>query len=185
MCRRIVLATLAAFLLAAPGLAQKIYIDFDGKADLSDISTYKWHESDEDLRDTNELGHRRVIAAIESELLTRLDKVDSNPDLYITYHTAEKEGVRINSSSMNYGYSPYWRRGGYWGGGYGNATTTVTNYTEGTLVIDVWDAREKKMIWRGIATSVVPTSPGKAEKKLDKALRKMAKKWAKMRDSAS
>ena len=68
---------------------------------------------------------------------------------------------------------------GYWGGYGGGYSTTVSNYTEGTLVIDVWEAKKDQMIWRGIATATVGSSAGKNEKKLDKALAKMAKQYQK------
>ena len=59
--------------------------------------------------------------------------------------------------------------------------TTVTTFTEGTLVIDVWDAKSKKLIWRGAATAAVPRNPEKGGALIDKAVDKLGKKWDKMK----
>ena len=172
-------------LLAAPAVAQKVFVDFDDTVDFSQYETFAFKNSPEDLRDTNELGHTRVQNAIRRQLIEGGGlQVQSDPDLWVTYHTAEKDKIRIDSTSLGYGYGSGWygsgwRHGGYWGGYGGGYSTTVSNYTEGTLVIDIWDAKKDQMIWRGIATAVVPAKAAKAEKKLDKALAKMAKAYQK------
>jgi hypothetical protein len=43
---------------------------------------------------------------------------------------------------------------GLWWGPYGGYTT-VSHYTEGTLVVDIVDRAEKELSWRGIATGTV------------------------------
>ncbi|MDX1383475.1 MAG: DUF4136 domain-containing protein [Thermoanaerobaculia bacterium] len=181
-----ILFTAALLLVSSAAMAQKVYVDYDREADLSSVATYGWVESDEDLRDTNELGHRKVVAAVDRHLAEAgLRKVLTNADVWVTYHTAEEENIRMDTSSFGYGYPSSWYWGGYWGGyrgglGATSYSTTVSSYTEGTLVIDIWTDDPKEMVWRGIATAVVPANPGKAEKKLDKALDKMGKKFRKM-----
>ena len=46
-------------------------------------------------------------------------------------------------------------------------------------MIDVWDAKKDQMVWRGMATAVVPAKAAKAEKKLESALKKMSKLYQK------
>ena len=179
---------LVGALLAAPAIAQKVFVDFDETIDFSQYKTFALRESPEDLRDSNELGHTRVHNAIRRQLTTGdrpVTMVLENPDLWVTYHTSEKEEIRIDHDTfgMGYGsgwYGSSWVYGGYWGGGYrGSYTTTVSNYTKGTLVIDIWDAKKEQMVWRGIATDIVPANPGKREKLLEKALDKMSNKYRK------
>ena len=43
------------------------------------------------------------------------------------------------------GFGGGWR----WGGGFGDATTTVDHYKVGTLVVDLFDAQTKQLVWRG------------------------------------
>jgi hypothetical protein len=57
--------------------------------------------------------------------------------------------------------------------GFADATTYVENYTVGTLVVDMFDSRTKRLIWRGSASDVVSGKPEKDEKKLNEAVSKM------------
>ena len=61
------------------------------------------------------------------------------------------------------------------------ASTTVTTYQRGTLIIDVLDAREKKLIWRGTAEGIVPEKPEKEARKIEKAIDKIVSKWQRMK----
>ena len=45
----------------------------------------------------------------------------------------------------------------------------------GTLVIDLYDAKTKQLIWRGSAQDTVSDSAAKNEKNLDKGVTKMFK----------
>jgi hypothetical protein len=68
--------------------------------------------------------------------------------------------------------------GWYWSGfGDGIATTTVSTTPIGTLVIDIFDAPSKKLIWRGKATETLSDKPDKNEKKLEKAVEEMFKNF--------
>ena len=172
-------------LLATPVVAQKVFVDFDDTVDFSQYTTFAFKESPEDLRNTHELGHTRIRNAIRRQLIeSGVSQTQSDPDMWVTYHTAEEDQIRINSANLGYGYGPGWYgRGwhysGYWGRKGGGYSTTVSKYSEGTLAIDIWDAKKDQMIWRGIATAVVPSSPGKGEKKLGKALDKMSEEYRK------
>ncbi len=190
---------LAAVLFVGPASAQKIYIDYDMDYDRSTIKTYAWMETQEtSVKDSDPLLHSRIVSGIEHNLtLGGLIEADSDPDIYVTYHGSSKEELSVNTTSIGVGYpsgwghGPYGGYGGYYGSHYGGmyggtASTTVTSYQIGTLVIDVWDADTEKLIWRGMAANIVLTeNPNKMAKKIDKALRKMVKKWQKVKEKAS
>ena len=59
----------------------------------------------------------------------------------------------------------------------GMATTTQETYTAGTLVVDLFDSRTRKLIWRGKATDILPEDPKKTTKKLTKDIEKLFKKF--------
>ena len=65
--------------------------------------------------------------------------------------------------------------GGGWrfGGGFGDATTTVDTYKVGTLVVDLFDAKTKKLIWRGSASDALSDKSDKNIKNLNKGVQKM------------
>ena len=82
-----------------------------------------------------------------------------------------------------------WGYYGYGSVGPVSTTTRVTEYEKGTLVVDIWDAKTKELVWRGAVTKTVPGNVDKAGKLIDKAVRKMAdqgrKLWAKEKASRS
>src|SRR6195256_3741246 len=77
-----------------------------------------------------------------------------------------------NQQTLNTFYDGFgggWR----WGGGFGNATTTVDNYKVGTLVVDLVDASTKTNICRGLARDTLSDQSDKNINNLDKGVQKM------------
>jgi hypothetical protein len=175
----------ALLLMAAPAFAQKVYIDYDNDYDFDSPETFTWAKTSEtSVEEANPLMHSRIVNAIEHYLtMGQLREVESDPDLYVTYHTSTKENLSLNTTSFGYGYPGGWY-GGYYGGygyggmGMGSTSTTVSSYETGTLVVDAWDPKTEKLVWRGTATNVtVSDNPDKMMKRIDKALSKIVKKW--------
>jgi len=59
----------------------------------------------------------------------------------------------------------------------GTAQTTVSEYTVGTLVVDIFDAKSKQLVFRGTATDELSDKPEKNVKKVEKAAEKMFKNF--------
>lgn len=84
--------------------------------------------------------------------------------------------VTQNHQTLNTFYDGF---GGGWGwrrfgaGGFGDATTTTENYQVGTLVIDLFDAKSKTLIWRGSASDTLSDKSEKNIKNLDSSVNKM------------
>jgi hypothetical protein len=83
---------------------------------------------------------------------------DPQSDLTIAYYIGSKN--RLQVTDFNYGY-PFWGwRGWRWGAGWGAwPDRQVTEYQEGTVIIDVLDNTGKKLLWRGVGKSQVPDDP--------------------------
>ncbi len=102
-----------------------------------------------------------------------------NPDIYVTYHFTSKDNTVYHTDS--FGYGGYGRGWGGWGGGMGGTSTTrASTYTRGTLLIDAYEASEKKMVWRGTGTVTVKEKPEKQIKQIENILNKMGKRWDKI-----
>ncbi len=97
--------------------------------------------------------------AISKEMESRGYRKSDNPDLMINVSGRLLQKTRITTTSdpfMAGGYYGY--RHGYYGtwGGYGyGATTHVSNYTEGTVNVDIVDRAKKRMVWEGVAVGRV------------------------------
>ena len=181
MKKTLAITTLLAIFCALPAIAQKVYIDYDETADFSSYETFAWGKTPEvSLHDSSPLMHSRLKNAIEYQLTTGgLIEDAESPDLYVTYHGEEEEKVVVDTRAWGYGHSRGWRRDPYWGTSLGNASTTVRSYDVGTLIIDIWDAKEKRLIWRGSATKAIPSKPEKQAKLIDDAVAKLARAWEK------
>ena len=158
--------------------SQKIDYDYAHEADFSKYKTYAWHEDDKDsLKAQNPLANERVMSAVDQQLSAKgLRKVGSDPDVYVTYHAQSKENMSLDTTTMGYGYGPGWGWGGFYGGGMmgmGSTTTQVRTYQTGTLVVDIWDAKAKELVWRGIGSDTISDSPQKNAKKIDSAMQQM------------
>jgi len=173
------------------------HVDFDRQAAFNTYETYAWAPTkDTSMEDSSAMMHNRVVDAIQQKMDQGLKRVDSNPDLYVTYHTNSRDELRMDTTSMGYGYGggwgwdPYyggrygWGYGGMGGMGMGSTTTRVTTYTKGTLVIDIYDAKKKEIIWRGSVEDVVKDDPTKASKQIYQAIDKISEAWQKQKKKA-
>ena len=111
-------------------------------------------------------------------------EVETDPDVWVTYHASVREELAVHTDYYGYGYPGGWYSGyGYGYPGPGTSVSTVTEYKQGTLVVDVWDAKTNKLIWRGLADSItVSNKPVKMLKRVDKALEKMVSTWQKIKE---
>jgi hypothetical protein len=151
-------------------LAQQVKTDFDHQANFSQYKTYSWQE----IKPANSLWHARIQRAVEAQLTAKgWTKVESNGDVAVvaiaTSHT--ERTLQTFYDGMGGG----WRWRGF--GGMGEATTTEQDYKEGTLVVDMYDAKTKQLIWRGSSEDTVSNNAEKNEKNLDKGVAKMFKKF--------
>ena len=176
MKRLIILGVLASFALGVPAVAQKVTVDYSKGTDFSKYKTYMYQDSDESIKDTDQLMHDRVVAGIKDRLNKLGMTESSNADCVVTYYAAEKVETRVHTSHMGYGYYDDW----HWGGGMGSSTSQVINYAVGTLIIDLYDKDDAKLFWRGSISATVSSNPSKDEKKISKGLDKLIKKWERM-----
>lgn len=188
MKQRILGVLVVATLLALPALAQQVYVDYDKSVDFSQYKTFAWKAPTEaSLTEESPLMHERVENTIEAQLKSGgLAEDVQSPDLWVTYHTSSKEEVQFNTSHMGYGYGDDWGWDPYWDGyggigtGMGTSTTTSHTYERGTLIIDIWDAKTNKAIFRGTAEAVVKGKPEKEAKQIENAVEKIGKKFDSM-----
>jgi hypothetical protein len=187
--KRTIFTVAAALLIAAPAMAQKVNIDYASDFDFEGVETFQYVETEESSIKDNPMMADRVVSMIKSELTEGgLREVEGDPDLFVTYHFLSEERKQLSTTSMGMGgYGGYW--GGWdawgpydaWGGPMmGSSVTREYTYEEGTLVIDAYDSKEKKMVWRGMGTVTVKDKPEKQVKQVEKILTKLGKRWDKI-----
>jgi len=175
------LIVVAVALVVAVGCSSmKISNDYDRQADFSQYKTYTWRDSETNVADTDPFAHERFISAVDRQLAAKgFSKASSgsDPDVVVTYHAEDKQGMSLDTTYMGggWGYGPGWGRGR--GMGMGSTTTTVRQYTIGTVVLDMWDAKEKRLVWRGTASDTVSDNPDKSASQIQKAAEKLFKNY--------
>jgi hypothetical protein len=185
--KKILGCAVLVMLIAAPSLAQKVTIDYSRGFDWNGVETFQYVETPESNIKDNQIMADRVSSMIRQELREGgLQEVQENPDLYVTYHFTSEERKQLSTTSMGMGgYGGYWDDWGGWGDPFGgpmmgSSTTREYSYEEGTLVIDAYDSKEKKMVWRGSGTVTVKSKPEKQVKQVENILKKLGKKWDKI-----
>ena len=172
---RLFQTVLTASILMLPALAaaQDVKIDFDKGFDFSTVKTYsiaigtKWG---------NDLSERRVLTEIDAEIASKgWKKVTDNPNIMVVLHGATQ--TKRNASTFYSGMGGYGYRG--WGGmgGTGTASTVVNEYQVGMLVVDMFDAGTKNLVFRGTAEDEISDNPDRNKSRLEKASTKLFKNF--------
>ncbi len=104
---------------------------------------------------TNPLVIQRTEDALKAEMAAKGYQLTSDPasaDFTVDFTIGSQERTDINSYPDPYaGMGWGWGRPGWWGGAYWGDTIDVRQYREGTLSIDIFDARSHKPVWHGWA----------------------------------
>jgi len=145
-------------------LLANVKTDYDHNANFSQYKTYSW----EKVQSADPLWVDRIKGAVNSALAAKgLTQVESGGNIAIVAIEMTQNQQTLNTFYNGFGGG--WR----WGGGFGDATTTTENYKVGTLVVDLFDANTKKLIWRGSASDTLSDKSDKNIKNLDKGVQKM------------
>jgi hypothetical protein len=181
--RTVAIAAMLASLPAA-GFAQKVSYDFDRTATFTRFKTFAINAGP---MTGDPLVDARITAAIESELAARgLTRTDANPDLVVTAHLTLDKQKRYYA--YNTGYGPYgWGPGYGWGwgpygwgyGGWGTTEIREKDIVMGTLRIDIANAANDTMVWRGTAVKRVKEfiRPESRDKKVRSAVAKILRAY--------
>jgi len=117
-----------------------------------------------------------------------LEYVKEGGDLIVTLYivTQEKSQTTANTTTTGgmgmggyYGYGGYYGHGPAYGWGPTSSHTTYStyDYTVGTLIIDVYDAKDKKLIWESIAKGTVKEKTKGREDRINSLVSKMMIKY--------
>ncbi len=150
-------------LVANAAFAQDVKTDYDRSAHFGQYKTYSW----EQVKTADPLWVDRIKTAVNRELAAKgWTLVQAGGDAAIMAIETSKTQQTLNTFYDGLG-------GGWRWGGFGEATTTTDTYKVGTLVVDVFDANTKHLIWRGSASETLSDKSDKNIKNLDKAAEKL------------
>ena len=138
----------------------RIETTHDPAANFSEFRTFGFADPlGTDRRDARTSLSMQLITATTRELQTRgMQQVSSNPDLRINFYVTEQTGVQ--TSNMSRSSSPFVHAHGgltTWSG-YDLRSSTAHQIVEGTLVIDIIDARRGALVFEGVAEARITES---------------------------
>ncbi|MCV2371047.1 DUF4136 domain-containing protein [Roseateles oligotrophus] len=166
--------TLGGLGLSGCATGPQVQVEMDRSADFSQYKTFAFVSP----LGTDRSGYQTIVsgqlkASAQRELEARGLRYDAAaPQLLINFNASLSEKLRL-SPGTGYGIGYYGYRGGlYAPWPYYRDMNSVSQYTEGTLNIDVVDAARKQMIWEGVVTGTVSDhlTPEQTEAAINKAL---------------
>jgi hypothetical protein len=143
-------------------------------ADFGAYQTYAWGEPDalptgDPRLDSNFFFKDHVIGAVEKQLAKKgLMLVDSgsSPDLRVHYHANVTQRIDVDATDRRYGYTT------------GSHPPEIIEYEQGTLVVDVVDARTNRLVWRGWAQDgVITEDQDRLHRQLDDGVPRMFERF--------
>src|ERR1700693_69989 len=158
---RTTVCTAFFLVMVEAAFAQQVKTDFDHQANFSQYKTYSWQE----IKPANSLWDARIKNAVDTQLAAKgWTQVDSGGDVAVVAIKTSQTQRTLQTFYDGLGGGWGWRRFG--GGGFGDATTTEQDFKEGTLVVDLYDAKSKQLIWRGGTQDALSSKAEKNEKNL-------------------
>ncbi len=150
----------------------KVATDYDRQVNFNQYETFAFFKPGIDKAEISDLDKKRILRAIEAELLAQGLTKSDNPDLLVSIFTKTKENINIYNNNFGYGYGWGWHPW-YWGAG----ANTVNSTTEGTLYIDLIDAEDKELVWQGMGTAALARDVDKKQERINKIVSKIMEKY--------
>jgi len=174
------LLILTTFIILQSCSTVNITSDWDREANFTEYKTFTILSRDEANKAIiNDFDWKRIKEAITKEMTARgYTYQDADADLDVGVHILLEDKTDVRAYTDYYGGYGY---GGYgWGYGYGpygvgGATTTVTqtDYTQGTLILNVMDAKAKQLLYQGVAVGTVREGNVDREKRINNVIAKI------------
>jgi len=146
--------SLLALVLALAGCTTlRVSTDYDRSASFAGYHSFAWLAR-EHRGTRNPLIVQRAHDAIQAELTAKgfsFVADSATADFVVDFTIGSRERVEVDSYPVPYGGPWYWADRGWWGYPYWGRDVDVRQYREGTLAIDVFDARTHRAVWHGRA----------------------------------
>jgi hypothetical protein len=169
MKTRLALCAMLVCIASTIAMGQQVSVNYNHSQSFTPYRTYAWG-SDNANKVQNSILAQVAVQNIDSTLQGKgwqKVEVSQNPDVLVTASGGMKEQTS---------YSAWGMRG--IGGGMGGITPEQN--VVGTLIVDLYDAKNQSLIWRGLAQGTLNNNGSKNQQLVQKAIAKMFKQWPTM-----
>ena len=143
----------------------RVLSDYDKDANFNNYKSYAFYKTGIDKAQISDLDKKRILRAIEAEMGSRGFSKSESPDILVSIFTKESEQVDVYNNFWGGGFGPGWGWGWspyYWGGGFGPGWgwggPNVSTRTQGSLYIDLIEAKNKELVWQGKGVGTLSNS---------------------------
>lgn len=167
---------LGALLIAfdACGPTVKVTTDYDRSASFTGFKTYRIYDV-KGKGEVSQLNADRITNAVQATMNQKgFTASTDNPDLDVNVMTITKDKKVVTANTNYYGYGGAYRSYGYWGGGAGGTTTfNAYDYKNGSLIIDIVNAKTQKLLWQGVGNADIDGEVSNPDKFIQDAVNKI------------
>jgi hypothetical protein len=163
---------LFAAVAGSPLMAQTVTVDYDHSVNFNKFRTYTWDK----VHATDPSVEQRIVSAANRDLAERyMTETSNSGDVTITVVDATQDKQEFSAFYDGLG-DLSWQRG--WGtGGFLDSALTVQDIPVDTLVLDMYDTKTHKLLWRGTVTEPVAKSTDKNDQLADKAITELVNRY--------
>ena len=168
MKTRLAFCAMLVCVTSAVAFGQQVSVNYNHGASFSNYHTYAWATNNANQIQNSilaQVAQQDINSAMQGKGLAMVQE-SQNPDLIITANGGMKQQTS---------YTAWGMRG--IGGGMGGITPQQN--VEGTMIIDLYDAKSQSLVWRGIAQDTLSNNGNKNQQLVQKAVQKMFKQWPK------
>ncbi len=147
---------------------QQVSVNYNHSQSFAPFHTYAWGSNNANQIQNSILAQvaiQDIDTALQGKGLQKVGE-NQNPDLLVTANGGMKEETSYSAMGI---------RG--FGGGMG--TITPEQNVIGTMIVDLYDAKNKSLVWRGMAENTLNSNGNKNQQMVQKAITKMFNQWPK------
>lgn len=173
-----ILFSVLVIIISSCSSSLQISSDYDKTAHFSSYKTFSLYNL-KARGNVSQFNQDRIAASIRAEMIRKgFTETTGNPDLLVNAFTVLKNRTGISASISYYGFGSAYRPYGYWVAP-GNTYTSVStyDYKDGSLLIDIIDAKTNKMIWTGNGSAEVYKKPKNPEEVINEVVAKIMAKF--------
>jgi len=172
LARVFAFAFFGAVLMGTPILAQTATIDYDHTVNFLKFKTYTWekvHATDPGVED-------RITIALNRDMGGRyMTEVAKGGDVTIAAVEAARDKQEFTTFYDSLGSDYSWQRP--WGSGFLDSQATLSDIPVNTLIIDMYDTKTHKLLWRGTIAGPLEGSQDKMNNAIDKEVTELISKF--------
>jgi len=152
----VLLVALSALMFAGCTTQPRVETDYQTDFNFSSLKTFDIAKAKQDNKESilvSPFTLSHIHTALEGELAKRYQSAASGakPDFVVSYHVVIEEKIDPRSYNELYGFGYYGRGYRYPSPFFYGPGAGVRVYNQGSLIIDIVDARTDMPIWRGVS----------------------------------